>query len=163
MALSRTLIGRCLLITGLAWLLVAAALAAKPAQGAMTDRKMASARQMVDRINAFRARHGQRRVRFSPSLTRSSYRHSRRMVRHGFGHSSQIKAPRRFSPLGEVISAHRGWRPQIGRTVRSWARSGSHRYVLLHPSFRFVGGAPARGRLGRRPSTTWTVQLGGRR
>jgi len=67
----------------------------------------------------------------------------------------------RFSPIGEVISAHPGWRPGVGATVRAWARSPSHRYLLLHPSFRYGGGSPAYGRFGRRRYTAWTMHLGG--
>ena len=132
-----------------------------PTASALSPHQVAVARQMVNEVNAFRARHGRSQLRFSPSLTRSSYRYSRRMLRRNyFGHTARIQASRRFRPLGETISMHRGWRTRVRGTVRRWARSAGHRSLLLNARFRYAGAGKAKGRFGRRLATTWTLQLG---
>lgn len=139
----------------------AAATPERPAPVAVASAR--SGRSVVRRVNAFRRRHNRRPVRFSPTLSRTSKRHSHRMLKHDrFGHGSSLRAIRGFSPRGEVIAAHRGWRPGVGATVRRWARSPGHRSLLLHPSFRYAGGSPAYGRFGRKRYTTWTMHLGGK-
>ena len=47
-------------------------------------------------------------------------------------------------------------------TIRGWLASPGHRAVLLSPSFKNVGTAFARGRIGGRRTTIWVVQFGRR-
>ena len=122
-----------------------------------------ASRAIVQQVNAVRAQHGLRALRYSPRLAASATRYSRRMVRlNYFGHSGRIQASSRFSPVGEVLANHRGWAPRVAATVRRWCRSPSHRALLLHPAFGYAGGGPAFGRSGRRRTTAWTMHLGGR-
>ena len=118
-------------------------------------------RQMIVKINDFRAAHGKRRLTTSTSLNRSSRSYARRMMRSGyFGHSRRIHASGRFRFKGEVLEMHPGRyaRPRVA--LRNWKRSGPHRSALLHRSFRYVGGGWVRGRYRGRMSVMWVVQLG---
>jgi uncharacterized protein YkwD len=145
-------------MTGTRWLTLCClvgVLALVPAAGASADTTMA------DEVNRFRAAHGLKALRYSPSLTRSSTRFAHRQMSRGrFGHASRIMASSRFRALGEVLSVHRGWSPKWRSVVRRWSRSHSHRSVLLSARFRYVGAGWARGRLGRRRTSMWVVQVG---
>ena len=119
--------------------------------------------KLFQKVNAFRAKHGVPKLRLSRSLSQSSRAYSRHMMRSGyFGHSSRIRASRRFRALGEVIELHRGARPRPSIAFRDWLNSGSHRSVLLMRQFRHAGVGVARGRFRGRRSAVWTMQFGRR-
>jgi uncharacterized protein YkwD len=125
-----------------------------------TPEATAAADPMVGKINRVRRRHGLRPLRASGSLTRSSRRFGRYLMRTDrFGHDSHIWASRRFRFKGEVLAIHHGWRARRASTVRRWMRSPAHRPVLLSRRYRAVGAAPVRGRFGRRRATIWVAQV----
>jgi uncharacterized protein YkwD len=116
---------------------------------------------MVQHINKAREHRGKPPLRFSGSLTVSSRRFGRTILRTDrFGHAARIRASRRFRRLGEILAYHRGYRARIRSTVRRWLRSPGHRRVMLSTRFRYVGAGKARGRLGRVRATTWVAQFG---
>jgi uncharacterized protein YkwD len=120
----------------------------------------AAADPMVGKINRARRRHGLRGLRASPSLTRSSRRFGRHLMRTDrFGHDSHIWTSRRFRYKGEVLALHSGWRARRGGTIRGWMGSSAHRSVLLSGRYRLVGAAPVRGRFGGRRATIWVAQV----
>jgi uncharacterized protein YkwD len=122
-----------------------------------------SAKRMVQRINVIRASHGLPKARFSKSLTRSSKRYARRLMRRGaFAHGSFIQASRAFGSLGEVLEIHRTYRSQIVRTVNSWLGSPSHRSVVLSRTMNHVGAGRARGSFHGSSSTIWVAHFGRR-
>lgn len=125
----------------------------------------ASGRQaFVSQVNDARAAHGLRPLRLAPALRRSSRNYARWMLgNQHFGHLAAIRAPRRFSLLGEVLARTPGRRPSAERTVKQWLASPSHRAVLLSRRFRFIGIGLARGRLGSRPVTLVAGHFGGGR
>ena len=117
---------------------------------------------MVEKINSVRAAHGLEALRSSPYLRRSSRRWGSYLMRTGqFGHLG-VHASRRFPYVGEVLGYHSDWKPRRPATIRGWLASPGHRSVLLSPSFRNVGTAFARGRIGGRRTTIWVVQFGRR-
>jgi uncharacterized protein YkwD len=129
---------------------------------ATTTEAAAAPPVMVQKINKVRAKHGLRALRHAPSLTRSAGAYARVMMsRDFFGHSSHIRAPRRFRRLGEAIAFHRGRRPPR-RSLRSWLRSPGHRALLLSPSFRYIGAGVSTGRFRGRRATIRVVHLGAR-
>ena len=116
---------------------------------------------MVQHINKAREHRGKPPLRFSRSLTVSSRRFGRRIMRtNRFGHASRIQASRRFRTLGEILAYHRGYRARIRNTVGRWLRSPGHRRVMLSSRFRYVGAGKASGRLGSMRATTWVAQFG---
>jgi len=116
---------------------------------------------MVKHINNARSAYGVPPLRRSGSLTRSSHRFGRYLLRvDRFGHASAIRASRRFRRLGEVLAYHRGDNALIRATVGRWMRSPGHRSAILSPRFRYVGAGKVRGRFGRMRATTWVMQLG---
>ena len=141
-----------------ALILLACALAFGPAQGDA----LASPSPMVDRINEVRAQHGRKALRYSRSLSRSSRRYARHMVkRQQFRHAPQIKASRRFSKVGEILARTPGVTPDWEQTLREWLASPSHRAVLLSRSFSLVGAGRARNHeAGDRAAVLWAVQFG---
>ncbi len=115
-------------------------------------------REAVDALNDVRRAHGLRPLAVSSSLSRSSGRYARHMIRHDyFGHGSGVTG--RFAQAGETLAWHGGWKAQPRRTVRRWMASSGHRAVLLSPSFRKIGIGLARGRLGSRMATTWVAHV----
>ena len=120
----------------------------------------ASPSPMVDKINAVRRTHGLSALRYSPSLSRSSSRFTRHLVRTGrFAHGARIMASGRFSSLGEILALTRGWKLRRKRTLSYWLRSSSHRAVLLSSSFRYIGAARVRGFFGGGRAVVWTIQF----
>jgi uncharacterized protein YkwD len=120
----------------------------------------AAADPMVGKINRARRRHGLRRLRVSRSLTRSSRRFGRHLMRTDrFGHDSHIWASRRFRYKGEVLGFQSGWRARRSSMIRGWMRSPAHRGVLLSGRYRLVGAAAVRGRFGGRRATIWVAQV----
>lgn len=119
--------------------------------------------KIIRKANIYREHRGVAPLRVSRSLSRSSSRYAGRMMRSGyFGHSGRIQASRRFRRLGEIIAMHRGYRTRVHLAFRAWARSGSHRAVLLDPRFRWVGAGYQKGRFRGRRTTMWVMQFGRR-
>jgi uncharacterized protein YkwD len=124
---------------------------------------MSPARAMLKKVNAYRAAHGVRKVRFSRSLTRSASSYSHYMMRSGyFGHASRIHASRRFHTLGEIIEIHRGLRAGVRTAFRAWVHSPPHRSVMLMSQFKFAGAGYASGRFHGHRDTIWTMHFGRR-
>lgn len=85
------------------------------------------------------------------------------MMSHGyFGHLGRIRASRRFSPVGEVLSIHSGSHTDVNRTVSAWATSPAHRAVLLSSSFTRIGTGRTVGSFRGQRVTIWVVHLGAR-
>lgn len=121
----------------------------------------ASPSPMVDKINEVRRTHGLSVLRYSPSLSRSSSRFTRLLMRgNRFAHGARINASSRFSRLGEILALTRGWKLRRTRTLSYWLGSSSHRAVLLSSSFRYIGAARVRGYFRERKAVIWTVQFG---
>jgi uncharacterized protein YkwD len=122
---------------------------------------MSPARAMLKKVNAYRAAHGVRKVRFSRSLSHSASSYSRYMMRSGyFGHSSRIHASRRFRTLGEIIEIQRGMRAGVGTAFRAWIHSPPHRSIILMSTFKFAGAGFVSGRFHGRRDTIWTMHFG---
>ena len=120
-------------------------------------------KRMLDRVNAIRAQHGLKPFRFAASLSDSARRYSQTMMSRGyFGHSSRIRASRRFRSLGEIIEFHRGRSARVGGALRSWMNSPSHRSVILSSNFRFAGAGFTRGTFRGREATIWVMHFGRR-
>jgi uncharacterized protein YkwD len=116
---------------------------------------------MLAGIDDIRRANGLPALRDSPLLSGSARSYSLFMLRRDyFGHLSSVRTSDRFSLKGEILAFHRGWRPRVEWTLRRWMQAPSHRTVILHPGMRFAGAGMARGRLGRRPATTWTIHFG---
>jgi len=116
---------------------------------------------MIAKVNKLRRDQGLAPLRTSGTLTHSSRRYARWILRNDyFGHLRRIRASSRFRPLGEALAYHRGYRSRISGTVRKWRRSPSHRAVILSSRYRYIGAAKWRGRLGRRKATVWVLQVG---
>lgn len=110
-------------------------------------------------INRERARRGLRPVSRDARLERAAGRHARDMVRRRyFAHASpggsrvsdRVRATgylrgARYWTVGEVLAWLVRPRPTPASVVGAWMRSPPHREVLLHPAFRQVGAAYARG------------------
>jgi uncharacterized protein YkwD len=121
----------------------------------------ASPSPMVDKINDVRRAHGLHALRYSASLSRSSRRYARHLVRtHTFQHADRIRASRRFRSLGEILAKMPGLTVRRAETIDSWLASPSHRAVLLNRSFNYVGGGRALSGRGAGASVVWAVQFG---
>jgi uncharacterized protein YkwD len=117
---------------------------------------------MVTEVNSVRAAHGLGALRRAPALDHSARRYATWMLRHDYlGHLRRIRASSRFGLLGENLAWHSGGRPRVGWTVRAWLGSPSHRALLLHPRFRWLGAGMARGSMGHQRGTAWVLHLGG--
>jgi uncharacterized protein YkwD len=116
-------------------------------------------------INQARSAHGLPGLRHSGNLDRSAGRYSRYMLaRDYFGHLSRISASwSRWSWLGENLAMYPGWGTRVGSIVRGWLNSPPHRQIMLSARYRFAGVGYAHGKMGRRRSTTVTLQVGRRR
>jgi uncharacterized protein YkwD len=116
---------------------------------------------MTAAINSVRAQNGLSAFERSPSLTGSAERYSRWLMDHDvFGHQSSIWASSRFALLGEALEWHTGRRFQVGKTVRRWLGSPSHRAIVLSPVMRRVGAGVTRGRFGSRHAVIWVLHVG---
>src|SRR3954453_17897000 len=117
-------------------LVLIAAMLVVPATAGATSPQML----MLEKVNAFRAKHGVRKVHFSRSLAHSAASYSRHMMRSGyFGHASRIHATRRYRTLGEITEIHGGLHGRVRTAFREWVHSGPHRSVMLMSQFRFAG------------------------
>jgi uncharacterized protein YkwD len=134
-----------------------AAMLVVPATAAATSPQML----MLEKVNAYRAKHGVAKVHLSRSLVRSASAYSRHMMRSGyFGHASRIHASRRYRTLGEIIEIHRGLRAGVRTAFRAWVHSPPHRSVMLMSQFRFAGAGFASGRFHGHRDTIWTMHFG---
>jgi uncharacterized protein YkwD len=117
---------------------------------------------MVQKVNSVRAAQGLRPLHPAPALHHSARRYAAWMLRHDyFGHLTRIRASSRFGLLGENLAWHSGGRPRVGWTVRAWLGSPSHRALLLHPRFRWLGAGMARGTMSSDRATAWVLHFGG--
>jgi uncharacterized protein YkwD len=115
---------------------------------------------MLAEIDQARAGRGLPGLRESPDLSESAGAYSRYMIaRDYFGHLSSIRMSDRFSLKGEILAWHSGDNARVGPTFRNWMSSSAHRAVLLHPKMRLAGAGLARGRLGGREVTVWTIHF----
>ena len=116
---------------------------------------------MLAEINDARREQGVPALRESPLLSDSASSYSRYMIaRDFFGHLSSIRTSGKFTLKGEILAWHSGDNARVGSTLRSWMSSSAHRAVLLHPKMRLAGAGLARGRLGGRDATVWTIHFG---
>ena len=118
---------------------------------------------MVRQVNAARHAYGLAPLGASRSLTRSSRRYARRMVRGNFfAHLSHLPISRRYKRRGEVLRWATRDRPSD--VIAAWLRSPVHRSILLSPSFREAGFGRARGtiRAGGRRGSAWVGHFGRR-
>jgi uncharacterized protein YkwD len=120
-----------------------------------------SSSQMMRKINQFRHAHGLRSLRVSGLLRSSSARYARKLVRsNSFRHSRGGRARSSFRRFGENLAYHTGTSPRVRGTLRAWARSSSHRRVLLDSRVRWIGAGRAAGRMGGRMATVWVLRVG---
>ena len=117
---------------------------------------------MVERVNDARSDNGLRPLRSAPALARASSSFSHYLMRRdAFGHGNGVNASG-FRGMGEALSLHFGFRPKVGRTVRRWLASPTHRAVLLKPSANWIGVGITRGRFRGARATIWVLQVGRR-
>ena len=101
---------------------------------------------MLKKVNAYRAKHGLRKVRFCRSLAHSAAAYSRYQMRHGyFGHASRIHASHKFHMLGEIIEIHRGG-AGVRTAFKAWIHSPPHRAIILDSRFKMAGAGFVTGR-----------------
>jgi uncharacterized protein YkwD len=119
------------------------------------------AQKMIHKVNEYRQHRGVAPLRTSDSLNTSARKYASHMMHSGyFGHSRRIRASRRFKRLGEIIEMHRGHGLDISGALRAWARSPSHKAILLDGSFDYVGAGPAKGRFHGKRTTMWVMHFG---
>lgn len=118
-------------------------------------------RDVVAKVNDYRSAHGLKKLRISPSLSRSAYAYSQHLLRvDRFGHAARIQASSRFNLLGENLAFRWGWRSSARIPVRAWIRSAQHRSLMLSNRFRYIGVGRAVGRYGSRRATVWVLHAG---
>ena len=128
----------------------AAAAADDPASGQRaTSGQIAT---MLDKINAARAQHGAAPVQLSGSVTNGCRSYARRILRtNRFRHAANLRT-------AEILALTRGT-TGTDWVVNSWLKSSTHRKVLLGGSYRSVGIAAHKGRMGGRKTTVWVVRF----
>ena len=116
---------------------------------------------MVSKVNEIRERHGLKPLRPSGSLSGSSARYARHLMRTDrLTHRARPSVSGHYKRAGEALAYKSGSRPAVGWTVRAWMRSSTHRSVLLTRSMRELGAGLARGRFGGRRAVVWVLQVG---
>ena len=117
--------------------------------------------RLIDAVNEFRHEHGLRPLRGARSLSRTSDRAARRILRTGeLRHSRPIN--RRYRRAGENLAWQGGRTRDVWQVVRMWAGSRSHRSVMLRRGVRWIGTGQRYGKLRGGRSTVWVLQVGGR-
>jgi uncharacterized protein YkwD len=117
--------------------------------------------KMVSKINEYRQNRGLPGVKSSGSLNHSARAYAKRMMRSGyFGHSTRIRASRKFKTLGEIIEMHPGKRARVSTAFKAWVNSPAHNNVMLDGRFREVGAGKVTGRFRGRTYTFWVVHFG---
>jgi uncharacterized protein YkwD len=123
-------------------------------------------RAIVREINTTRGRHGRRPLVFTTRLRRLARHHTLDMLRHdNFSHdgdgttfSQRVRARVHYRKIGETL-ALMPRRTSARRIVAAWLRSPSHRAVLLDASYRRIGVAGAKGRMGAEPAFAVTADF----
>jgi uncharacterized protein YkwD len=148
--------GRRLAVTAVVVCAIAAVPAPAEAAGPSTT--------LMRKINAFRGAHGRPPLRISGSLSQTARSYSQSMMRRDyFGHDRSIHASRRlFRGVGEALEFHDGHHARATLVLRHWARSPSHRALLLSRSFRWVGAGWTAGTFQGHDATIWVAQFGAR-
>lgn len=142
--------------------LLAAPAPAAPAKKAPAKKRQTPAERMIARINEARDNHGLRPLRTAPRLMRSSRGYARHLIRSNtFGHGSSYVQPG-FSSSGEILALTRGWKRRPHPALGNWLRSSGHRALILSPTFRYIGAAPARGHFSGPRTTIWVAHFGAR-
>jgi uncharacterized protein YkwD len=123
-------------------------------------------------VNAERAAHGVRALRWDGRLSRAATRHARDMVRHGYvGHqrgggaeldARLARAGWHGSAWGETIAYGCGRAGSPRRTVRSWMASSGHRAVILSGAYGRAGIGLARRAPVGCGGRTWVLDVGRR-
>lgn len=167
--LTRSLLSSFLLAVALA---CTATLSAVPTDAAASSRLERTERQIVELVNAYRARHGRARLRPSGRLKRVARRHSRDMVVHDFfAHSSRngtpaatrVRRSSRARSVGENLAfVGAGQRHVARRVVSMWINSPGHRAVLLGASYRRIGVGGRSGNLGGTAGSAFTADFASR-
>ena len=122
---------------------------------------LSAERQMVRKVNAYRAKQGLPGLKLTKSLMHSSERYSWKQLNAGyFGHSNRIQASSSFRRLGEILEYHRGRKARVRHAFYQWLRSPGHKAIIVDPNFRFVGAGRASGRFRGGNATIWTMHFG---
>lgn len=109
---------------------------AAPAQAAQT----AMEKRLVARINDARTDRGLRKLRVGSGVQAGAHSWSRRLMQADAFYHASLRAG-----TGEVLAWGTCSWFSPAAAVRAWLRSPSHRAVLLHRGFRFVGAGWTRG------------------
>lgn len=131
--------------------------AAQPASGFAS----ATEDRLVEAVNDYRRAHGRAPLRASNALEASAGRAARRILRRDRVRHTR-RGRRGFRALGENLAWSPGSRRDARRVVRRWARSRSHRRVMLLRRMDYAGAGREYGRLGDRASTVWVLHVGDR-
>jgi uncharacterized protein YkwD len=123
-------------LLALACCVVAAALAAVPAQAAPTSME----KRLVARINDARAAHGLRQLRIGSKLNQGARSWSRYLLRRDSFHHGSLGPG-----MGEILAWGTCSWFTPAQSVRMWLDSPGHRALILRPGFRFVGTGWTRG------------------
>jgi len=130
---------------------------AVPAAGSMNT-------AIAQRVNQARLQHGLPRLKLTPALSDAAAAHCGEMLAgQGLSHGALKQRLRRYlaaGSYGETIA----WMPigaasGPGAVVRAWMNSPPHRAVLLSRSFRRIGVAAKRGRIGGQRGTSFTIDV----
>ncbi len=133
--------------------------------GVVTTAHAASAsnKQILQAVNAIRAKHRLPKLQLHPSLQKAAREQSKLMAKAdkmshkvGFrqGFSTRLKRAGYRGLAAENIA--RG-QPTLGRVLSGWMNSRGHRRNMLHPRMRYFGLSVAKGS-GR---NYWAMVLGG--
>jgi uncharacterized protein YkwD len=146
--------------TGISFCLFAAAAAAAPFGS--------RAAGLLSAVNATRAAHGLRPLRFDPHLARAAEAHSVRMLRTDtFAHGAFAKRMRAFHVKGPLVGENLAWGEGGYAAARAivdeWLASPEHRANLLRPGFVRIGIGAVRGTFqGHARAVVVTADFGGR-
>lgn len=97
-------------------------------------------KRLVARINDARTDRGLRKLRIGSGVQSGAHSWSRRLMRADAFYHARLRAG-----TGEVLAWGTCSWFSPAAAVRAWLGSPSHRAVLLHRSFRFVGAGWTRG------------------
>ena len=124
--------------------------------------KAGTAANLIQRINHERSRAGLEPLHSNRRLSGAATRQSRRQLRTGFGHATNLGSGRGFRRVAELIARQRGWRLNTASVALGWRSSPTHRSLIETGSYSLIGVGWARGRLDGSLTTIWTVRLGAR-
>lgn len=152
-----------------AMLAVAASIAVVPSAATASD---SVSREVANRINQQRVRHGLRPLTLDGRLERagrsqSSAMMSRRSLSHGKpnGRARLTRLCRQMNAktIGETIGwiRYRSARKQAAAIVRWWMRSPPHRAALMSPTFNRIGVGRRTGKWGRAKVVWFSADLSG--